>query len=293
VLQGYGLTETTCGIVLNSLDPAVRRPGVVGFPLEVNEIKLLDTAGLEVERGEVGEVHVRGRNVSTRYLGSITPPIKDGWLRTGDLGRVEDDGNLVLVGRKTGVVHRGAYKIYPTEVEEVLAALPGLREAVVIGVPHPVLGEDLVAFVTPEQGPMPLQLLGRLRQHLPSYKVPSRIIPIAEIPRNAMGKTMRGVLAKRFTDERATTGTGEDRIATRLARIAAELFGLDAAAVDATFSRDGSAEWDSLGHVRLLAAVEEAFGVTLADEAASSAWTVSELANVVRYALQSGRESGR
>ena len=293
VLQGYGLTETTCGIVLNSLDPTIRRPGVVGFPLEVNEIKLVDTAGLEVERGEVGEVHVRGRNVSTRYLGSITPPIQDGWLRTGDLGRIESDGNLALVGRKTSVVHRGAYKIYPTEVEEALAALPGLQEAVVIGVPHPVLGEDLVAFVTPEHGPAPLQLLGQLRQRLPSYKVPSRIVPVAEIPRNAMGKTMRDVLARRFTEDRATPAAGEDPIAARLARIAAELFGLEPASVGATFSRDASAEWDSLGHVRLLAAVEEAFGVTLDDEAASSAWTLVELANVVRYALRTGREPGR
>jgi len=291
VLQGYGLTECTCGITLNSLDPKIRRPGVVGRPLPVNEIRLVDTAGLEVEPGEVGEVQVRGRNLATRFLGYAGPSFQDGWLKTGDMGRVEEDGNIVLIGRNTNIVNRGAYKIYTREVEEALGASAGVEEAVVIGVPHPLLGEDLVAFVMPERVPAPLQLLGALRRTLSSYKIPSRIIPIAEIPKNKMGKVLREALVQRLADRpQSKAPVEEGAITAQICRIIAELFALNPSDIDTRCSRDRVPQWDSLGHVQVLAAIEQTFGVRLADEGAVTARTISDLVSLVRYTLRTKLE---
>jgi acyl-CoA synthetase (AMP-forming)/AMP-acid ligase II len=287
ILQGYGLTECTCGITLNSLDPKIRRPGVVGRPLSVNEIRLVDNAGLEVESGELGEVQVRGKNIAVRFLGYAGPSFQDGWLKTGDMGRMEADGNIVLIGRTTNIVNRGAYKIYTREVEDALGALKGIEEAAVIGVPHPLLGEDLVAFVTPEQAPGPLQLLGALRRTLSSYKIPSRIIPIAEIPKNKMGKPLRESLVQRLVHvQPGAASRKEEDIAAQICRIIADLFALNPSAVDASCSRDRVPQWDSLGHVQVLAAIEQTFGIRLADEGAVVARTVADLVDLVRYEMK-------
>jgi len=287
ILQGYGLTECTCGIVLNSRDSVIRRPGVAGIPLDVNQIKVVDNAGIEVERGEVGEIFVRGKNVATHFLGYQGPEFDSGWMKTGDMGRFDELGNIVLVGRKTNIINRGAYKIYALEIEEALAGVPGVDEAAVIGVPHAVLGQDIVAFVALNRSAEPAQLLGALRPKLSSFKIPSQIIPIDKMPKNRLGKIVKDDLLKIYTERRNTGGfVDEAAILSRLCRLVADVFATDAANVEADSSRETIAQWDSLGHVQILAAIEQTFGVRMADEAAIAAQSVRDLANAIVHALR-------
>ena len=293
LLQGYGLTECTCGIVLNSLDPAIRRPGVAGLPLKVNEIKIIDNAGIEVERGEVGEVLVRGRNVARRFLGYDGPEFDQGWLKTGDIGRFDEAGNIVLVGRRVSIINRGAYKIYALEIEEALATLPGVNEAAVIGVPDPVLGQDIVAFVTLDRATEPVQLLGALRPKLSSFKIPSQIIPIEKMPQNRLGKVVKDDLLQLYTRRQSERSVvDESMVMLRLCRLIADIFAADIATIKANSSRDTIAQWDSLGHVQVLAAIEQTFGVRIPDEAAVAAQSVSDLANAIVNALRNNAAKG-
>ena len=289
ILQGYGLTEATCGITLNSHHSSVRRPGVVGLPLGVNEIKIVDNAGIEMEVGEVGEIWVRGKNVTSKWLGETGPSFHEDWLRTGDMGRIEDDGNLTVIGRKTNVVNRGAYKIYTIEVENGLLSLPQVDEAAVIGIPHPILGEDLVAFVTPANIESPLQLLGALRKKISSYKVPTRIIPLNEIPKNRMGKVLQeNLLQLLHTEEKNNVLLWDQEDITSMIRtIVADIFSLDPSTITPEYSRDDCWQWDSLGHLQILIAIEQTFGLNLSMdmEGAIATRSVSDLSDLVHYLL--------
>jgi acyl-CoA synthetase (AMP-forming)/AMP-acid ligase II/acyl carrier protein len=293
LLQGYGLTECTCGIVLNSLDPAIRRPGAAGLPLKVNKIKIVDNAGIEVENGEVGEVLVSGRNVAKHFLGYDGPEFDQGWLKTGDLGRFDEAGNIVLVGRRVSIINRGAYKIYALEVEEALASVPGVNEAAVIGVPDPVLGQDIIAFVTLDRATEPAQLLGALRPKLSSFKIPSQIIPIDRMPQNRLGKIVKDELLQLYTRRQSDrSAVDESMILLRLCRLIADIFAVDISTIKANSSRETIAQWDSLGHVQVLAAIEQTFGVRIADEAAVAAQSVSDLANAIVNALRNKAARG-
>jgi acyl-CoA synthetase (AMP-forming)/AMP-acid ligase II/acyl carrier protein len=293
ILQGYGLTECTCGIALNSLDGAIRRPGVAGLPLDVNQIRIVDNAGIEVEEGEVGEVCVKGRNVATKFLGYEGPVFEQGWLKTGDMGRFEADGNIVLVGRRSNIINRGAYKIYALEVEEALASLEQVNEAAVIGVPHPVLGQDIVAFVTSDISLDPAQLIGALRKVISSFKIPTQIVAIEKMPQNKMGKIVKDALLEAYLSR--ATGAGavhEDDVLPRLCRLVADIFAAKVDTIGAHSSRQTVAQWDSLGHVQVLAAVEQTFGVRVPEEVAAAVQSVGELAGAVGHALRSGSRRG-
>lgn len=287
ILQGYGLTECTCGIVLNSLDPSVRRPGVVGLPLSVNEIAIMDNDGVEVGNGEVGELWVRGPNVSVKYLGSDQPNIEGGWLKTGDLGRFEGDGNLVLVGRRANLISRGAYKIYSVEVEDALNSIPGVREAAVIGVPNPILGQDIVGFITSDHALDTQQILGALRQKISSFKVPTQIISVDKMPQNALGKVRKDVLRSDYDARQASrSAVSEGEIMARLCQLIASIFALDAASINSDSSRESIEPWDSLGHLQVLAGIEQTFWVKIPEEAAAKTQTVGDLAALIVHTLR-------
>lgn len=286
LLQGYGLTECTCGITLNSLDAAKRRPGVAGMPLDVNQIKIVDHAGIEVEPGETGELHVKGPNVATRFLGYEGPSFDRGWLKTGDMGRIDHDGNITLLGRRANIINRGAYKIYALEVEEALRALPGIHDAAAIGIPHPLLGEDLVAFVTPRSGPTSFHLLGELRNKLASYKIPTRITALDSLPKNTMGKVVRDELMQLHLTQADLQSVEVDVVQLpRLCQIVAELFALEPDEVSPEFTRDSEPLWDSLGHIQVITAVEQAFGVNLEVHGAFAVRSIDDLAKLIQYAL--------
>ncbi len=197
VSNGYGMTEAGPAYCTMPKEESTRRIGSVGQPMAPMEVRIVDAGGSEVGVGEVGEVtiHLPGRQREYYRDDEATAHTwVDGWLHSGDLGRLDEDGYLYIVGRMKDVIIRGGNNIYATEVEAALLAHPGVLEAAVIGVPHPVLGEDVAAFVVARDSSTAL-LPDDLREHcaerLADYKVPRQITLIDELPHNATGKILK------------------------------------------------------------------------------------------------------
>ncbi|SFC94191.1 Acyl-CoA synthetase (AMP-forming)/AMP-acid ligase II [Nocardioides terrae] len=201
VVEGYGLSEATCGVTINPI-AGPRRPGTVGSAFPGQEVRILDGDGSEVPLGVPGEVVVRGPNVMRGYLGRPEETAKvlvDGWLRTGDLGYLDGDGYLTLVGRSKDLIIRGGANIYPKEIEDVLAAHPAVQEAAVIGAPDPVWGEVVVAYVEAAPGHVvdPVTVAVHCERHLSGYKRPVELHVLDVLPRNALGKVAKPALRER------------------------------------------------------------------------------------------------
>jgi malonyl-CoA/methylmalonyl-CoA synthetase len=202
ILERYGMTETG----MNTSNPlhGERRPGSVGRPLPGVIVRIADdTAGGEAG---VGEIELRGPNVFPGYWRAPEATREaftaDGFFRTGDLGRVSDDGYLDIVGRSKDLVISGGLNVYPREVELELDALGGVAESAVIGAPHPDLGEAVVALVVLEPGSPADEarlvdaLVDALRGRLAGFKLPKRVLAVAELPRNSMGKVDKARLRR-------------------------------------------------------------------------------------------------
>jgi malonyl-CoA/methylmalonyl-CoA synthetase len=189
VLERYGMTETSM-LASNPLE-GVRKPGSVGTPLPGIELRVAEADRL-APTGAVGQVEVRGPNVFGGYW--RRPELAgetftdDGFFRTGDLGRLDDDGYLELVGRSKDLVISGGLNVYPRDVEEVLDGIAGVRESAVVGVPDSDLGERVVAMVVGDPEIDPEGVRAAARERLAGYKVPKLIHLVDELPRNAMGK---------------------------------------------------------------------------------------------------------
>ncbi|MFF3517811.1 class I adenylate-forming enzyme family protein [Streptomyces sp. NPDC002573] len=205
VVEGYGLSEGTCATTINPV-AGRRKPGTVGLPLPGQRVALMDPQGRVVTDG-TGEVVVQGPNVMRGYLNrpeETAATIVDGWLRTGDVGRFDDDGYLVLVDRIKDMIIRGGENLYPKEIENALHAHPAVLEAAVVGAPDAVLGEVPVAFVAlyPGSHATVEDLLAHCRERLAKIKVPTRIDVGDALPKNPVGKIDKPAL------RRASTPTG-------------------------------------------------------------------------------------
>ncbi|MFE2211891.1 class I adenylate-forming enzyme family protein [Streptomyces canus] len=192
LVEGYGLSEGTCGSTINPV-AGPRRTGTVGLPFPGQEIRILDTDGTEMAPGMDGEVVVRGPNVMRGYLGrpdETARVIVDGWLHTGDVGHLDSEGYLTLVGRSKDMIIRGGENIYPKEIEDVLAGDPSVLEAAVIGVPDEKWGEVVVAYVQPRPGSTvdPSALKALCARSLTGYKRPNAFFVVEAIAKNAVGK---------------------------------------------------------------------------------------------------------
>ncbi|MEU0384708.1 type I polyketide synthase [Streptomyces chartreusis] len=195
LLDAYGSTET-CGMIAVNRPDGPRVDGSCGAPVPGVEVRVVDPlSGEDVPDGAEGEVWVRGPGLMTGYHEqpeATAAALRDGWYRTGDLGRRVEHGHLRLTGRLSELIIRGGENIHPTEIEQALAQCPGVSEAVVVGVPHEVLGEVPVAFVVPgPEGFDARQVLAECRTRLADYKVPAEIREIAAVPRTASGKIAR------------------------------------------------------------------------------------------------------
>ncbi|ROU03837.1 malonate--CoA ligase [Histidinibacterium lentulum] len=203
ILERYGMTETN----MSTSNPyeGERRAGTVGFPLPGVELKITDPeSGEGLPAGEIGMIEVRGPNVFRGYWGmpekTAAELRADGFFITGDLGRVDADGYVQIVGRGKDLIISGGLNVYPKEVELVLDAVPGVLETAVIGVPHGDLGEAVVAVVVPEPGAAPEEatLMAAANEALARFKHPKRIAFLDALPRNTMGKVQKGALRERF-----------------------------------------------------------------------------------------------
>ncbi|MBS8227976.1 malonate--CoA ligase [Vannielia litorea] len=203
ILERYGMTETN----MNTSNPydGERRPGTVGFPLPGVELKITDPdTGATLPDGEVGQIEVRGPNVFQGYWQmpekTAAELREDGFFITGDLGRIDAEGYVHIVGRGKDLIISGGYNIYPKEIELMLDDQPGVLESAVIGVPHADFGETPVAVIVPEQGASPdIEAIdAELREKLARFKHPRAIRLIDALPRNTMGKVQKNLLREQY-----------------------------------------------------------------------------------------------
>jgi long-chain acyl-CoA synthetase len=198
LIEGYGLSEGTCASTINPV-AGPRRAGTVGIAFPGQQIRIIDESGVEVATGVDGEVTIAGPNVMRGYLGrpdETARVIVDGWLHTGDIGHLDADGYLTLVGRSKDMIIRGGENIYPKEIEDVLSSDASVLEVAVIGVPDEKWGEVVAAYVQPRSGLTvdPQALHALCARKLAGYKRPTSITVVDAIPKNAVGKTDKAPL---------------------------------------------------------------------------------------------------
>ncbi|WP_299395189.1 malonyl-CoA synthase [Pelagibius sp.] len=205
ILERYGMTETG----MNTSNPydGERRAGTVGFPLPGVEIRITDPeSGAVLPPSKVGGIEVRGPNVFTGYWRmpekTAEEMREDGFFITGDVGVVDAEGYIAIVGRSKDLIISGGYNIYPKEIEALIDDLAGVRESAVIGLPHPDFGEGVAAVIVPEGGSRLTEeeVAAALKDDLARFKQPKRIYFETELPRNAMGKVQKNLLRERYKD---------------------------------------------------------------------------------------------
>ena len=195
ILEGYGLSETSPVASFNHPDRE-RKAGSIGTPIAGVEMRAVDDSGNDVPQGEVGEIAIRGHNVMKGYWGkpeATAQTIPDGWFRTGDLARVDEDGYFFIVNRKKEMIIRGGYNVYPREIEEALHEHPAVAEVAVIGIPHDSLGEEVGAAVALKPGATatPDELKEFAKQRVAAYKYPRHVWLVDALPKGPTGKILR------------------------------------------------------------------------------------------------------
>ena len=196
--QAYGLTETSPAATINPVGPAAFT-GAIGLPIPSTELSIRDDAGQELKVGEVGEICLRGPQVTAGYWQrpDETAAVfhKDGFLRTGDIGYVDENGFVFLVDRKKDIILVSGFNVYPNEVEDVVAAHPGVREVAAIGVPNEHSGEVVKIFVVRKDPNVTAEtIIAHCRTQLTSYKVPRQVEFRNELPKTNVGKVLRRAL---------------------------------------------------------------------------------------------------
>ena len=204
ILERYGMTETN----MNTSNPyeGDRRAGTVGLPLPGVEVRICDADGHALPQGEIGEVEVRGANVFQGYWqmpDKTAAELREtGFFITGDLGRIDEDGYLHIVGRNKDLIISGGYNIYPKEIELVLDDQIGVLESAVIGVPDPDFGETVLGVIVAESGQSPDldAMMDAIRSALARFKHPRKLILLDKLPRNTMGKVQKNILRGQYKD---------------------------------------------------------------------------------------------
>jgi len=209
VLEGYGLSETSPVASFNQPGKA-RKPGSIGTPVTGVELQIVDDAGQALAQGEVGEIAIRGHNVMKGYWNRPEATAEvlgaDGWFRTGDVGRMDEDGYFFIVDRKKELIIRGGFNVYPREIEEVLYEHPAVAEAAVIGVPHAELGEEIAASVALKPGAVvtPEELRDHVKAQVAPYKYPRVVWFVDALPKGPTGKILkREIVPPAVTEELA------------------------------------------------------------------------------------------
>ena len=196
ILEGYGLSESSAIASFNHPDRP-RKAGSIGTPVEGIQMRAVDFNGVQVPDGERGEIQIRGHNVMKGYWNmpdatkaTITA---DGWLNTGDVGRVDEDGYFYIVDRTKDMIIRGGYNVYPREIEEVFYEHPAVAEAAVIGIPHDALGEEVGAAVALKEGATAdsAELREYVKARVAAYKYPRRVWLVDALPKGSTGKILK------------------------------------------------------------------------------------------------------
>jgi oxalate---CoA ligase len=292
VIENYGMTEAAPQITCNPLPPGKRKPGSAGLPAGP-EVRIVSERGEPATAGVIGEIVVRGTNITSGYEndpeGNATA-FRNGWLHTGDVGYCDPEGYLFVTGRQKEMINRGGESIFPREVEEVLLRHPAIADAVVFGMPHPRLQEDVAAAIVPREGTSvtDTEIRAYARASLMDAKVPSRIVIVSQIPRTAAGKVSRVGMVERLgmTPEighpvATVTAQPGTPLEEKLGDIWRQILGVERIGLDDDFFEHGGG---SLLFAVLCQRIEQEFGPKASHLAASefrALPTVRTLARVV------------
>jgi len=203
ILERYGMSETVM-LTSNPYAGAERRGGTVGFALPGVSLRVQDEGGKALPAGEIGGIQVKGPNI---FKGYWRMPEKtkeeftaDGYFKTGDVGKIDERGYIVIVGRSKDLIISGGYNVYPAEIEGYINDMPGVAESALVGVPHPDFGEVGVAVVIAKPG-VALEggrIVGELKSKLANFKIPKQCFVVNELPRNTMGKVQKNLLREQY-----------------------------------------------------------------------------------------------
>lgn len=211
MLEGYGLSECSPAVAINPIEK--QKPLSVGLPLFGSEVKIVNDEMMELPVGEAGELIVRGDCVMQGYLNNpaaTAETIQNGWLRTGDLAKVDEDGYIYIVDRIKDLIISKGINIYPRQIEEQMMLLPSVKLAAVIGVNDPHSGEVPIAFIEPEEGYetiSPALIKNQLKEHLANFKIPKTITVVKSLPKTATGKVLKRVLKQQYSSSPQQAGT--------------------------------------------------------------------------------------
>jgi len=202
LIEAYGMTEAAHQMASNPLPPKPRKPGTVGLAAGP-EVDIMDEAGKLLPPNTVGEIVIRGANVTAGYENNPKANAEgftNGWFRTGDQGVKDADGYVALTGRLKEIINRGGEKISPREIDEIIMDHPGVAQVVCFAMPHPKLGEEVAAAVVLKEGAAVTEkeLQQFIGGRVADFKVPKKILILAEIPKGATGKLQRIGLAQKL-----------------------------------------------------------------------------------------------
>ncbi len=203
ILERYGMSETVM-LTSNPYEGGERRGGTVGFPLPGVALRVMGESGQPVPAGEIGGIEVRGASVFSGYWRMPEKTKEefaaDGFFKTGDVGKIDERGYVVIVGRSKDLIISGGYNVYPAEIEGYLNEIPGVLESALVGVPHPDFGEVGIAVVAAKPGVEldPDKIIAALKSKLANFKIPKKCVVVSDLPRNAMGKVQKNLLREQY-----------------------------------------------------------------------------------------------
>ena len=203
ILERYGMSETAM-LASNPYEGGERRGGTVGFALPGVSLRVVGDDGEPLPDGEIGGIQVKGPNVFQGYWRMPEKTAEeftaDGYFKTGDVGKIDKDGYIAIVGRSKDLIISGGYNVYPAEIEGYINDMPGVAESALVGVPHPDFGEVGIAVVIPKPGASlnAAQILAELKAKLANFKIPKQCFVVNELPRNTMGKVQKNLLREQY-----------------------------------------------------------------------------------------------
>ncbi|WP_254694292.1 AMP-binding protein [Sulfitobacter sp. SK012] len=288
VCNAYGLSETVCEASYCGPQDGTYRLGTAGKPVGC-EIRVMTSQGEEVALGDEGELWIRGDIVAKGYRNNpdaTSNAFSDGWFRTGDLARLDQDGFVSITGRESGIIISGGININPADVSDVIMKLPWVTDAAVFGIDDPTFGEKVVAAVAldtehDDKARAREEIVGFCRDNLARHKVPRTVLLLNEIPRTLSGKA---IVRKLRDIARAPEMTGEGRsneVAKDVIRIASKVFNCEPKDLTLNSTAKSAVGWDSFAHVQLILEAERAYGVTIPPRAFLNIRSLKELAQIL------------
>jgi len=287
VVNTYGLSETVCEALYCGPDEDRFRIGTIGKPVDC-EIRIVDDAGEDVAEGETGELLIRGDNIMKGYFGQpelTAQVVTDGWFSTGDFAARDEDGFVKIVGRKKTLIISGGTNVQPQDVTDVLLEHPSVAEAVTFGLPDPVWGEMVASAIVLREGgeDIPVSvLMEHCRERLAPHKVPRVLKTMAALPRNPAGKVLVDqVQAVLDADHSVNVVRGDLSLEEQILQVAGRVFGCDPKDLKMSSEARTTFGWDSLAHMNLMLATEEAFGLKLSPRDILSVSRLAHLKEIV------------